>query len=235
MNAQALIGESPPFRDRRHAGRVLASRLTRRYGGRRGVVVLALPRGGAPVGYEVARALHAPLDVFIARKLGVPGHEELAMGALASGGARVINEEIVRALDIPPGLVEEVAAREQREIERREREYRGGYAPLDVAGSDVLLVDDGLATGATMRAAVQALRRKQPARLVVAVPIAAPQTCDEFRREVDEIVCALTPEPFYGVGLWYEDFSQTSDEEVRELLRLARELYAEDEGLGEAA
>src|SRR5256885_16128119 len=223
MNAFHLFGNPPPFRDRRDAGRVLAGKLLLRYGNRPDVVVLALPRGGVPVGYEVARALHAPLDVFIVRKLGVPGHEELAMGAIASGGVRVLNEDIVRMLDIPHSLIIEVAAREQREIERREREYRGGYPPPALRGCVALLVDDGLATGATMRAAVQALRQKQPAQVVVAVPTAAAQTCDEFRHEVDEIVCAFTPEPFYGVGMWYGDFSQTTDEEVRELLRQARE------------
>ena len=223
MNAFHLFGSPPPFRDRRDAGRVLAGKLLLRYANRPDVVVLALPRGGVPVGYEVARALHAPLDVFIVRKLGVPGHEELAMGAIASGGVRVLNDEIVRMLDIPHSLIDEVAAREQREIERREIEYRGGYPPPRLAGCVVLLVDDGLATGATMRAAVQALRQKQPAQVVVAVPTAAAQTCDEFRHEVDEIVCVFTPEPFYGVGMWYDDFSQTTDEEVRELLRQARE------------
>ena len=223
MNAFHLFGSSPPFRDRRDAGRVLAGKLLLRYANRPDVVVLALPRGGVPVGYEVARALHAPLDVFIVRKLGVPGHEELAMGAIGSGGVRVLNDEIVRMLDIPHSLIDEVAAREQREIERREREYRGGYPPPRLAGCVALLVDDGLATGATMRAAVQALRQQQPAQVVVAVPTAAAQTCDEFRHEVDEIVCAFTPEPFYGVGMWYDDFAQTTDEEVRELLRQARE------------
>jgi len=223
MNAFHLFGNPPPFRDRRDAGRVLAGKLLLRYGNRPDVVVLALPRGGVPVGYEVTRALHAPLDVFIVRKLGVQGHEELAMGAIASGGVRVLNDEIVRMLDIPHSLIDEVAAREQREIERREREYRGGYPPPALRGCVALLVDDGLATGATMRAAVQALRQKQPAQVVVAVPTAAAQTCDEFRHEVDEIVCAFTPEPFYGVGMWYDDFSQTTDEEVRELLRQARE------------
>ena len=223
MNAFHLFGSPPPFRDRRDAGRVLAGKLLLRYANRPDVVVLALPRGGVPVGYEVARALHAPLDVFIVRKLGVPGHEELAMGAIASGGVRVLNDEIVRMLDIPHSLIDEVAAREQREIERREREYRGGYPPPALRGCVALLVDDGLATGATMRAAVQALRQKQPAQVVVAVPTAAAQTCDEFRHEVDEIVCVFTPEPFYGVGMWYDDFSQTTDEEVRELLRQARE------------
>jgi predicted phosphoribosyltransferase len=183
--------------------------------------VLALPRGGVPVAFEVAEALHAPLDIFLVRKLGVPGHEELAMGAIATGGVRVLNEDVVGYLNINDEVIERVAAREQRELERRERVYRGGRAAPDVRGRTVILVDDGLATGSTMRAAAAALRLQRPARIIVAVPVAAPQTCDEFRTEVDEIVCAATPEPFRGVGLWYEDFSQTTDEEVRELLARA--------------
>lgn len=205
------------FRDRADAGRRLAS-LLRSYAGRGDVLVLALPRGGVPVGYEVARALGAPLDVFLVRKLGVPGHEELAMGAIASGGVRVLNRDVVSALGIPPAAIEAMAAREARELERREREYRGDLLPPDVRGRTAILVDDGLATGSTMRAAIQALRRQQPAAIVVAVPVAAAETCAELAPLVDDMVCAATPHPFRAVGLWYEDFSQTGDEEVRELL-----------------
>ncbi|MGE3819880.1 MAG: phosphoribosyltransferase [Isosphaeraceae bacterium] len=206
-----------PFRDRAEAGRKLAGKLTA-YADRHDVLVLALPRGGVPVAYEVARELGAPLDVFVVRKLGVPGHEELAMGAIASGGTLVLNEDVVQALRIPDRVIEVVAARERRELERRERAYRGDRPPPDVRGRVVLLVDDGLATGSTMRAAVAALRRLGPARLVVAVPTSAPSTCEEFRQEADECVCDLTPDPFHAVGLWYEDFSQTTDDEVRDLL-----------------
>ena len=210
------------FRDRHDAGRRLAARLSS-YAGRGDVCVLALPRGGVPVGYEVARALGAPLDLFLVRKLGVPGHEELAMGALASGGVRVLNERVVSQLRVPPAAIEHVAAREGQELERRERAYRGDRPPPRVRGRTVILVDDGLATGSTMRAAAEALKALHPARLVVAVPVAAAETCHELRAEVDEVVCDLTPEPFYAVGLWYEDFSQTTDDEVRELLARAAE------------
>jgi putative phosphoribosyl transferase len=208
------------FRDRCHAGQLLAAELAA-YAGRSDVLVLALPRGGVPVAFEVARALGAPLDVFLVRKLGVPGHKELAMGALATGGVRVLNERVVRELGIPDAAIEAVAAEEQRELARRERDYRGDRPPPAVGGRTVILVDDGLATGSTMRAAVAALRRQGPARIVVAVPAAAPATCDQFRAEVDEIVCAVTPEPFYAVGLWYEDFSPTTDDQVRDLLARA--------------
>jgi predicted phosphoribosyltransferase len=205
------------FRDRREAGRFLAAKLAA-YANRPDVLVLALPRGGVPVAYEVARALNAPLDVFLVRKLGVPGHEELAMGAVATGGVRVLNDEIISDLRIPDYLIDAVAAQEQRELERRERLYRGDRPPPDVRGRTVILVDDGLATGATMYAAIQALRQQQPARIVVAVPTASPETCEALRAEVDEVICAITPEPFYAVSLWYEDFSQTTDETVRDLL-----------------
>lgn len=208
------------FRDRTDAGRQLAARL-KRYADRQDVLVLALPRGGVPVAYEVAKELNAPLDVFVVRKLGVPGHQELAMGAIASGGVRVLNEDIVNYLSIPDEIIDAIAAVEQRELERRERAYRDDRPPPDVKGRVVILIDDGLATGSTMRAAAASLRLQKPGRIVVAVPVSSPETCDEFRSEVDEIVCAVTPEHFQGVGLWYEDFSQTSDEEVRELLRLA--------------
>jgi predicted phosphoribosyltransferase len=208
------------FRDRADAGRQLARKLGR-YAGRSDVVVLGLPRGGVPVAYEVARALRAPLDVFLVRKLGVPGHEELAMGAIASGGVRVLNEEAVRKLDISEEVLDEVAAEEGRELERRERAYRDGRPPPVVRGKIVTLVDDGLATGSTMRAAVAALRRLGPSRIVVAVPVGAPETCAELGEEADESVCAHMPDPFLAVGLWYEDFSQTTDEEVHDLLQRA--------------
>jgi erythromycin esterase-like protein/adenine/guanine phosphoribosyltransferase-like PRPP-binding protein len=196
---------------------VLAEKLAA-YANRPDVLVLALPRGGVPVAYEVARALGAPLDVFLVRKLGVPGYEELAMGAVATGGVRVLNEEVVEGLRIPDHVIDAVAAEEQRELARRERVYRGGRPAPDVRGRTVILVDDGLATGATMHAAVKALRRQQPARIVVAVPTASPETCEALRAEVDDVICAITPEPFLAVGRWYEDFSQTTDQEVRDLL-----------------
>ena len=205
------------FKDRADAGRKLAARLTR-YADRKDVLVLALPRGGVPVAYEVAKELRAPLDIFLVRKLGVPGYEELAMGAIATGGVRVVNEDVVRYLNIPDEVIDAVAANQQRELERRERAYRDNRPPPDVKGCIAILIDDGLATGSTMRAAAAALRKQGPARIVVAVPVSSRETCNEFRSEVDEIVCAVTPEPFRGVGLWYEDFSQTTDEEVRELL-----------------
>src|SRR4051812_45679611 len=208
------------FQDRADAGRQLADRL-KHYAGRDDVLVLALPRGGVPVAFEVAQALHAPLDVFLVRKLGVPGQRELAMGAIASGGVRVLNEEVVDALGIPDDIIAAVAAEERDELERREREYRGDRPPPDVRGRVVILIDDGLATGSSMRAAVAALRRLGPARVVVAVPIGAPETCALLQDEADEVLCGRTPEPFYAVGRWYDDFSQTTDEEVRELLERA--------------
>jgi len=208
------------YHDRTEAGRVLASMLIA-YTNCKDVLVLALPRGGVPVAYEVARILHVPLDVFLVRKLGVPGHEELAMGAIATGGIRVINEDVVRSLHIPPHVLDAVAFREERELERRERLYRDNRPLPVVRDQTVILIDDGLATGATMRAAVQALRVQAPDKIVVAVPVAAYVVYHQFRAEVDEIICAQTPEIFYGVGWWYEDFSQTSDQEVRELLSLS--------------
>jgi predicted phosphoribosyltransferase len=210
------------YRDRRAAGRDLAARLAG-YAGRSDVLVLALPRGGVPVAFEVVEALGAPLDVFLVRKLGVPGQEELAIGAIASGGVCLLNDDVVRALRINPEVIDRIAATEQAELQRRERQYRGNRPAPDVSGKIVILIDDGLATGASMRVAVAALRQRHPARLVVAVPIASPGVCDEFRQEVDEVVCGRTPEPFYAVGLWYEDFSQTTDEEVQDLLRRAAE------------
>ncbi len=208
------------YHDRAQAGRVLASMLTP-YANRRDVLVLALPRGGVPVAYEVAKALHVPLDVFLVRKLGVPGHEELAMGAIAMGGVRVINEDVVRTLYMPPQVLDTVAFREERELERRERLYRDDRPLPVVRDKTVILIDDGLATGATMRAAVQALRVQAPAKIVVAVPVAAYTTYRQLSTQVDEIICPQTPEVFYGVGWWYEDFSQTSDQQVRELLSLS--------------
>jgi predicted phosphoribosyltransferase len=205
------------FRDRRDAGQRLAAELER-YAGRPDVVVLALPRGGVPVGFEVARRLGAPLDVFLVRKLGVPGHAELAMGAIASGSVRVLNPDVVGPLGISYDVIEDVATREAHELERRERAYRGDRPPLDVTDRIVIVVDDGLATGASMRAAVAALRRRGPRRIVVAVPTGAPDVCDALRRDADEVVCAVLHEPFLSVGLWYDDFSQTTDEEVRSLL-----------------
>jgi putative phosphoribosyl transferase len=209
------------FRERADAGGQLLSRLGR-YAGRDDVLVLALPRGGMPVGYEIARGLGAPLDVFVVRKLGVPGQEELAMGAIATGGVRVINADVVDALRIPPAVIDRVAAEEARELERRERAYRGDRPEPDVRGKTVILVDDGLATGSTMRAAVAALRAQGPARIVVAVPVGAQSTCEELSREVDEIVCLAMPEPFLAVGRFYDDFSQTTDQEVHDLLAAAR-------------
>jgi putative phosphoribosyl transferase len=205
------------FRDRTDAGRQLAAKLMR-YAGRDDVVVLALPRGGVPVGYEVAQALGAPLDVFLVRKLGVPGREEFAMGAIASGGIRVLNEDAVRGLRIPADVIDQVAERERRELERREREYRDGRPAPEVTGTIVILVDDGLATGSTMRAALAALRQRDPGWIVVAAPVGAPETCAEFQGEADEAICAREPEPFYAVGAWYDDFGQTTDAEVRRLL-----------------
>ena len=206
------------FRNRTEAGRLLGGEVVRRLGRTDHAIVLALPRGGVPVGHEVAKALGAPLDVFIVRKLGVPGHEELAMGAIASGGVRVINDEVLQYVPVPDRAIESVAARELVELERREREYRGKRAPLNVDGCTVIVVDDGLATGSTMKAAVRALRKMRPKKIVVAVPVAAPATCEQFANEADEMICLSTPEPFQAVGLWYEDFTQTTDEEVHKLL-----------------
>ena len=208
------------FRDRAEAGLYLAEKL-QAYRDRDDVVVLALPRGGVPVAYEVATRLHLPLDVFIVRKLGIPGWEELAMGAIASGGSRVVNEEVVRRLPEAERLLEMAAAKETAEIERREHEYRDGRPPRDLHGCTVILVDDGLATGSTMRAAVKALREHGVAKIIVAVPVGAPETCDEFEQEADETICAVAPESFHAVGQFYEDFSQTTDEEVRDLLAAA--------------
>jgi len=206
------------FRDRVEAGELLGKAVAERVRDRTNVIVLALPRGGVPVGYEVARALGAPLDVFIVRKLGVPGHEELAMGAIASGGVRVMNDDVLRHVPISRNAIEAVSARELIELGRREKSYRGSKPPLDVRGRTVIVVDDGLATGSTMRAAVRALRQEQAGSIIVAVPVAARETCEAFLGEVDDVVCLRTPHPFEAVGLWYDDFTQTTDEEVHERL-----------------
>jgi putative phosphoribosyl transferase len=211
---------TPLFRDRVHAGQLLAEKL-RTMRDLTHPLVLALPRGGVPVAFEVAHDLHGDLDIFLVRKIGVPGQEELALGAIASGGVRVLNEALVHNLRISSTTIDLLTAREQREIGRRERLYRDDRAPLPIENRVVILVDDGLATGATMLAAVRAVKQQHPKRLVVAVPVAAAVTCHEFHRHVDEMVCLHTPEPFYAVGAWYEDFSQTTDDEVRDLLERA--------------
>ena len=213
------------LRDRTEAGQLLAIKL-RAYADRPDVVVIALPRGGVPVGFEVAQALRVPLDVVIVRKLGTPGQEELAMGAIASGGFRVLNESLVRELGISETQIESIAAREQKELERRELRYRAGRAAPEITGRTVLLVDDGIATGTTIRVAIAALRAQRPARIVVAVPVAARSTCEDLRHVIDEVICLLMPESLYAIGLWYDDFGQTSDEEVSRLLEQAEERLA---------
>lgn len=219
------LDSDQPFPDRRAAGEELATRLEG-YKARDDVVVLALPRGGVPVAHEVARALRAPLDIFLVRKLGVPAHRELALGAIASGGVRVLNDDVVRSYAVTPAVIDGITREEQRELERREGAYRGGRAPLHLAAHVVLLIDDGLATGATMKAAVQAVRAHEPARVVIAVPVGSPDTCQELAALADEVVCARRPELFAAVGQWYQDFSPTSDEEVRELLHASLETAA---------
>ena len=208
-----------PFRDRRHAGRVLARKLDH-YRGRSGLLVLALPRGGVAVAFEVAHALQAPLDVFVVRKLGFPGHEEYAMGAIASGGVRVMNP--MPGMEVSSEALARVVAREQDELVRREQLYRNNRPAVALRGRDVIVVDDGLATGSTMRAALLAIRQQHPSHLTVAVPVGAAETCEQLRADADEVVCAATPSPFRAVGLWYQDFPQASDEEVRTLLEAAR-------------
>jgi putative phosphoribosyl transferase len=204
------------FHDRTEAGQVLAD-LLREYAGRKDVLILALPRGGVPVAFEVAQALDAPLDVFVVRKLGLPSNEELAMGALASGNIRVLNDEVVQSFGISERTIEAVAEKEQVELERRERLYRGDSDLPSIRGKTILLVDDGVATGSTMRAAVAAIRGQHPAQIIVAVPVAPPSTCDSLRTGADQVVCVATPEPFYAVGQWYRVFDQTTDRQVREL------------------
>jgi predicted phosphoribosyltransferase len=211
---------APRFRDRTDAGKVLAN-LLMRYKDRPDNLVLALPRGGVPVGYEVAKAINAPLDVVTVRKLGLPGQEELAIGAIAPGGVRVLNSAIIREAGVPRETIEAMTVAEQQRLERRERAYRDDRPPPPIEGHHVILVDDGIATGYTMRAAIHAVKRRSPASITVAVPVASPVACDEFRGEVDDIVCVETPEPFYAVGAWYDDFSQTTDDEVRDLLDCA--------------
>lgn len=220
---------TPRYRDRYDAGHALAERL-QPYAGRDDVLVLALPRGGVPVAFEVARELGVALDLFLVRKLGAPGHEELAMGAIATGGAQLLNPDVVRALHVSADQVQAAVHREQIELERREKAYRGDRPPPAVEGRTVLVVDDGLATGATMRVAVRALRMERPARVVVAVPVGAIETCEAMAAEADEVVCARTPEPFYAVGMWYQQFDQTSDAEVRDLLAESRAMYARRHG-----
>jgi putative phosphoribosyl transferase len=206
------------FRDRSSAGKQLASKLSA-YANRADVLVIGLPRGGVPVAAEVAKVLHAPLDICLVRKLGVPGHQELAMGAIASGGVRVLNDDVLDWLRISDERIDEVAARELRELERRDRAYRGDRPPPDLRDRTVILVDDGLATGSTMQAAIAAIRHQSPQRIVVAVPVGAPDTCDAIRGEVDEVVCFMPQDPLYAIGLWYENFTQTTDEEVCKLLK----------------
>lgn len=205
------------FEDRFDAGRVLAQQL-KHHAGKPDVVVLALPRGGVPVAFEIARAIDAPLDIFVVRKLGAPGYEELAMGAIATGGVRVFNEEVIQHLGVSESWIEATIREQEEELRRREDAYRGDRPPAELENRTVILVDDGLATGASMRAAVRALRLRRPAAITVAVPIGSRDTCDQFRTEVEEVVCARTPEPFHAVGAWYRNFTQTTDEEVRDLL-----------------
>lgn len=223
MDSDLLIHwdmNGPRFRDRRDAGQQLAAKLAQ-YESDPNVIVLGLPRGGVPVAFEIAAALHVLLDVFVVRKLGVPDHRELAMGAIASGGVRVLNRDVVDSLQISPMVIDAIARQEQIELERQERLYRDDAAPRDFTGRTAILVDDGLATGSSMRAAVAALRQLQPARVVVAVPVGAVDTCRQLRREADEVICLYTPEPFRAVSLWYDEFYQTSDHEVRHLLEAA--------------
>jgi putative phosphoribosyl transferase len=208
------------FRDRTEAGQILASALDA-YTHRPGVLVLALPRGGVVVAFEVAEALDADLDVFLVRKLGAPGQEELALGALATGGVRVLNQDIIKVLGVSNKMIDAIVEREQAELERRERLYRGDLPALNIAGKTIILVDDGMATGSSARAAVTAIRQQRPARIVVAVPVASTSACDELQTEVDDLVCLVQPRPFFAVGQWYEDFRQTTDEEVRELVARA--------------
>lgn len=218
------------FRDRTHAGQYLAGKL-QKYAHKPKTIVLGLPRGGVVVAHEIAKELGLPLDIFLVRKLGVPGYEELAMGAIASGGVRVLNQDVLRSINISRDDIQAIAQREEQELKRREAAYRNNRSRLDIKDYTVILVDDGLATGATMRAAVVALRRQGPQKIIVAVPTASPDTCAEFRAKVDEIICGITPSPFNAVGLWYDDFSQTSDEEVKHLLKKSYKVNASTEGI----
>ncbi len=218
------------FRDRTHAGQYLAGKL-QKYAHKPKTIVLGLPRGGVVVAHEIAKELGLPLDIFLVRKLGVPGYEELAMGAIASGGVRVLNQDVLRSINISRDDIQAIAQREEQELKRREAAYRNNRPRLDIKDYTVILVDDGLATGATMRAAVVALRRQGPQKIIVAVPTASPDTCAEFRAKVDEIICGITPSPFNAVGLWYDDFSQTSDEEVKHLLKKSYKVNVSTEGI----
>lgn len=220
------------FHDRREGGRALAAKLLE-YKDRSDVVILALPRGGVPVAFEVAKALNSPLDILLVRKLGVPGQEELAFGAIASGGITVFNEALVRALNLPGSYIARVIEKEQRELERRENIYRQNRAALNLGGKIVIVVDDGLATGATMRSAIAAVRSRMPARIVVAAPVASSDICEQFDRKTDDLcVCGMTPEPFYGVGMWYRNFDQTTDQEVIDLLENTKNARSEVVHLG---
>jgi putative phosphoribosyl transferase len=205
------------FQDRYEAGQALAAKLEH-HAGDPDVVVLALPRGGVPVGYEVSQALNAPLDIFLVRKIGVPGYEELAMGAVASGGVKIFNHEVLQRLGISERILDGIVREKERELEQQEKAYRGERPPTQIEGRTVILVDDGLATGASMRAAVQAVKKKSAKSVIVAVPVGSADTCNQLQSEVDEVICGMTPEPFYAVGAWYSDFMQVTDEEVRELL-----------------
>jgi predicted phosphoribosyltransferase len=206
------------FADRREAGQILAEALFP-YAHKKDILVLALPRGGVPVAYEVAKILHAPMDLWIVRKLGVPGHEELAMGALAGEGLYVLNDEVIGLMRIGKNIIDDVMARERKELDRRNKLYRQGRPPPDVTGKTVIVIDDGLATGATMRAALMSLRQAGAARIIAAAPVGAPSTCRDLENDADAVLCLYMPEPFYGVGVWYDDFSQTLDREVQDLLQ----------------
>jgi putative phosphoribosyl transferase len=212
-----MITNIAKFVDRTEAGQILATKL-KAYAKRTDTIVLGLPRGGIPVAFEVARALHLPLDICLVRKLGVPGHKELAMGAIASDGVRVLNYDVISQLGISSKTIDEVAAKELRELQRRDRLYRGDRPSPNLKDSTVILVDDGIATGASIRAAIAVIQEEQPQSIIVAIPVAPSSTCDELRDEVDKVVCLMTPEPFYSVGLWYDYFTQTTDEEVHKLL-----------------
>lgn len=218
------------FRNREHAGRVLVSKLSQ-YARNDDAVLLALPRGGVVVAFEISQELQLPLDLFVVRKIGVPGHEELALGAIATGGVLILNESLKRMLGVSNDALRAVMERESRELDRRESTYRGGKPPLDLAGRVAILVDDGLATGSTMLAAIEAVRRRDANRVVAAVPVAPPDTCEKLKEKVDEIVCAVTPEQFYGVGQWYDDFSEVSDQQVKDLLQRASEVQVASSGI----